>query len=151
MKKLFTFTGISILVGLLTFGAACNSGLKPTTERPIPGKSIASGPIGDKLNVTISNESGTLKVGDQEIWLSFTDTTGKTVDAGAVNAAALMFHMPGMGSMAAMNNSTAFSTTSVPGVYKGTVRIEMAGEWQAQITFEGAAGNGKTVLPVSAQ
>jgi hypothetical protein len=32
----------------------------------------------------------------------------------------------------------------------GKVKIEMPGEWQAQISYEGAAGNGKTSFPVSA-
>ncbi|MEP6705093.1 MAG: FixH family protein, partial [Acidobacteriota bacterium] len=59
--------------------------------------------------------------------------------------------MPSMGSMAPMNDSATFTTTSVPGVYKGKVTIDMAGEWQAQITYEGSAGNGKTTIPVSAQ
>ncbi|MEP6703981.1 MAG: FixH family protein, partial [Acidobacteriota bacterium] len=59
--------------------------------------------------------------------------------------------MPSMGSMAPMNDSATFTTTSVPGVYKGKVTIDMAGEWQAQISYEGSAGNGKTIIPVSAQ
>ena len=66
-------------------------------------------------------------------------------------AAALNFRMPAMVSMSQMNNAATFTSTSVPGVYKGKVNIEMAGEWQAQISFEGSAGSGKTVIPVSAQ
>jgi hypothetical protein len=103
------------------------------------------------MTVSISSDSGTLKNGEQEIYLSFTDASGKPVDVGTVKAAALNFQMPAMGSMAEMNNAATFSTTSVPGVYKGKVNIEMKGEWQAQISFEGDKGNGKTTLPVSAK
>ena len=151
MKKIFVTSAIATLTGLILLGAACNSGSKPTVENPIPGKVIASGPIGNKLKVTLSNDTGKLKSGEQEIMLTFTDPAGKAVDVGMVNAAALTFHMPAMGSMAPMNNAAAFTTTSVPGVYKGKVSIDMAGDWQAQISYEGSAGSGKTMLPVSAQ
>lgn len=56
-----------------------------------------------------------------------------------------------MGSMAAMNNAATLTTTNTPGVYHGKINIEMAGEWQAQITYEGAAGKGSFTLPVTAQ
>ncbi len=142
---------IASLSSLILLGWACSSGSKPTAENPVPGKIIKSGPIGDKLMVTLSNEAGKLKSGEQEIMLTFTDPAGKAVDVGMVSAAALTFHMPAMGSMAPMNDSATFTTTSVPGVYKGKVKIDMAGEWQAQISYEGSAGSGKTMIPVSAQ
>ena len=151
MKKIIVVIAFASLAGLILLGAACSSGSKPTAENPIPGKVIKSGPIGDKLMVTLSNETGKLKSGEQEIMLTFTDASGKAVDVGMVSAAALTFHMPSMGSMAPMNNAATFTTTSVPGVYKGKVNIDMAGEWQAQISFEGSAGSGKTMLPISTQ
>ena len=151
MKKILVTIAIALLTDLILLGAACSSGSKPTVENPIPGKVIKSGPIGDKLMVTLSNETGKLKSGTQEIMLTFTDPAGKAVDVGMVSAAALTFHMPSMGSMSPMNSAASFTTTSVPGVYKGKVNIEMAGEWQAQISYEGSAGNGKTIIPVSAQ
>ena len=151
MKKMILVIAIASLTGLILLGAACSSGSKPTAENPIPGKVIKSGPIGDGLMVTISSETGALKNGEQEIFLSFTDPSGKAVDVGMVKAAALNFQMPAMGSMAQMNNAATFSTTSVPGVYKGKVDIEMKGEWQAQISYEGVKGSGKTVIPVTAR
>ncbi|CAN5650707.1 hypothetical protein BH20ACI4_BH20ACI4_27520 [soil metagenome] len=151
MKIIILVFTIASLTGLILLGAVCSSGSKPTTENPIPGNVIKSGPIGDKLMVTLSNDTGKLKSGEQEIMLTFTDTSGKAIDVGMVSAAALNFRMPAMGSMAQMNNAATFTSTSVPGVYKGKVNIEMAGEWQAQISFEGSAGSGKTVIPVSAQ
>ena len=151
MKKSISIIAFVSLSSLMLLIAACSSGSKPTAENPIPGKVIKSGPIGDKLMVTLSNETGKLKRGEQEIMLTFTDPSGKAVDVGMVSAAALTFHMPSMGSMAPMNDSATFTTTAVPGVYKGKVNVEMAGEWQAQISFEGAAGSGKTMIPVSVQ
>lgn len=149
MKTFILFIGISLIAAVLL--AACGSGSTPTAENPIPGKAVKSGPIGNDLMVTLSSDTGTLKSGEQEIYLAFTDASGKPVDVGAVKAAALNFHMPTMGSMGAMNDAASFTTTSVPGVYKGKVKIEMPGEWQAQISYEGDRGGGKTSMPVTAQ
>lgn len=149
MKKATSVFSFTILLLLLSLALACgnNSGPAPTGGQPIQGKVIKSGPIGNNLTVTLTNDTGKLKNGEQEFTLSFTDAAGKAVDVGAV---ALNFHMPAMSSMAVMNNNTKFTTTATPGVYRGQVNIEMAGEWQAQISYEGAAGNGKTSLPLTA-
>lgn len=147
MKKVISIIGFASLLSLLVLIAACSSGSQPTSSNPIQGKVIKSGPIGNNLTVTLSNDTGKLKSGEQEFMLAFTDASGKAVDVGAV---ALTFHMPSMGSMAPMNDSTTFTTTSTPGVYKGKVKIDMPGEWQAQISYEGPAGSGKTSIPITA-
>jgi hypothetical protein len=102
----------------------------------------------ENLTATLSNESGVLKHGNQELMLSFTDASGKSVDVGAVS---LSFHMPQMGSMAAMTDSVTFTTTNTAGIYRGKVDVEVGGEWQAQLAFEGPAGKGKTTFTVMAQ
>ena len=126
---------------LAVIAAACGSGAGTA------GQTIKSGPAGN-LTVTISDPDGVLKKGKQELTLTFADSSGKPVDVGS---ASLNFYMPAMGSMSAMNNPATLTTTGVPGVYKAAVDIEMAGEWQAQITYEGPAGKGKATLPVTAQ
>ncbi len=128
------------ILALLALAAAC--GTKTDT-----GKEIKTVPVG-KLTVTISSPSGQLKHGGDEFVVTFKDTSGKPVDVGAVS---LTFHMQAMGPMAAMNDQTTFTTTDTPGVYKGKANIEMAGEWQAQVTYEGPAGKGQTSFPVTAQ
>jgi hypothetical protein len=128
----------------LTFAAACGSGSSTDTSS---GKTIAAGPAGN-LTVTLTNSSGVLRKGRQEFTMTFTDASGKTVDVGA---AALNFRMAAMGTMAEMNNAATFTTTSTPGVYKGVVDLDMSGEWQAQITYEGPMGKGRANLPITAQ
>jgi hypothetical protein len=136
---------ITILVALtLVVATACGS----RTERDVPiGKSIKAVTV-NSLTAMLSNSTGQLKQGDQELMLSFTDSSGKPVDVGAVS---LNFHMPAMGGMAAMNDAVSFTTTDTPGVYRGKVNIGMAGEWQAQLAYEGPAGTGKTSFSVTAQ
>ncbi len=111
-------------------------------------KVIKSAPIGNNLTVTLSNADGVLRKGKQEIFLTFADASGKPVDVGAVS---FNNNMPAMGTMPVMNNAATLTTTGTPGVYKGTIDVEMAGEWQSQIAYEGPAGKGKTSFSVTAQ
>ena len=132
----------------MVFVIASGCGTKTGTDESVPtGKVIKTVPV-DKLTATLSNDSGVLKHGNQELTLSFTDGSGKPVDVGAVS---LNFHMPQMGSMAAMNDSVTFTTTNTPGVYRGKVDIEVGGEWQGQLAYEGPAGKGKTTFSITAQ
>jgi len=140
MKKivlLVTFTAV-------LFALACGSGGDSAGD----GKTIKSGPAGNNLTATLSNADGVLRKGKQTFTLTFSDAAGKPVDVGS---ASLNFFMPAMGSMSAMNNQAALSTTSTPGVYAANADIEMSGEWQAQIKYEGAAGKGNTTIAISAQ
>lgn len=140
MKKLAIAFVLAVVVLAST---ACSS------KGPIDtGKVIKSAPAGNNLTVTLSNSNGALKHGDDEFFLTFKDSSGKPVEVGAV---ALTFQMPAMGTMPAMNNAATFTTTGTPGVYQGTVKLEAAGDWQAQISYEGPAGKGKTSLSVTAQ
>ena len=148
MKKLFLFVAIVSIFALIAIAAACGSGAKPTAENPIIGKVVKTGPAGSNLTVTLSSDTGTLKSGEQEIYLAFTDASGKPVDVGSVS---FNNRMPAMGSMAEMNNAATLMTTGTPGVYRGKINVEMAGEWQSQIAFEGPAGKGKATLSVTAR
>ena len=145
MKKSAIFIAIALAV-VVVIPSACGS--RTGTDGSVPsGKVIKAAPVGN-LTATLSNESGRLKHGDQELMISFTDSSGKPVDVGAVS---LNFHLPQMGSMAAMNDAVTFTTTSTPGVYRGKVNLEGGGEWQVQLAYEGGAGKGKTTFSVTAQ
>jgi hypothetical protein len=130
------------LVALLILAVACGS---KTTDT---GKVIKSAAAGNNLTVSLATGDGVLKHGNTEFTLSFKDSSGKAVDVGAV---ALTFHMPQMGTMQAMNDAATFTTTHTAGVYRGKANIEIAGEWQAQITYDGPAGRGQASFPVTAQ
>lgn len=144
MKRLIAIT--TVLSAVLLIFAACGSKNGGSPSAPA-GKTIKAAQVGN-LTATLSNSTGQLKQGDQEVTLSFTDSSGKAIDVGAVS---LNFHMPAMGSMAAMNDAVTFTTTGTPGVYTGKVNIEMAGEWQGQLAYEGPAGTGKTTFTVTAR
>lgn len=141
MKKSLVITGI-LVAGLVIVAACAKSGSSVSIGTPIKTVTV------DGLTATLSNSTGQLKQGDQEVTLAFADSSGKPVDVGAVS---LNFHMPAMGAMAAMNDAVTFTTTNTPGIYRGKVNIGMAGEWQAQLAYEGAAGKGKTTFSVTAR
>ena len=142
MSKFLVLAVISIVV----FAAACSSGASGPAAPS--GKAIKSGPAGNNLTATVSNADGVLKKGKQTFTLTFADASGKPVDVGS---ASLNFFMPAMGSMSAMNTPAALTTTSTPGVYSATADIEMSGEWQVQIKYEGPAGKGNANLAITAQ
>ena len=146
-------TGITIsiaLVAVIVIATACGSktGTQNSAIGTTTGKVIKSVPIGNNLNMALSSESGALKSGDQEVTVTTTDASGKPVDLGAMS---LNFHMDQMGTMAAMNNGVTFTTTSTPGICRGKVKIESAGEWQGQFAYEGPAGKGKATFTVTAR
>jgi hypothetical protein len=134
VKKLMT------TVVTLALLAACGGG-------GAGDKEIKSGKVG-AMTVALANSDGVLRHGDQELTVTFRDASGKGADVGS---ASLNFYMPAMGTMPAMNDAATLTTTSTPGVYRARVNLQMAGEWQAQLAYEGPAGAGKGSFPVTAQ
>lgn len=139
MKKLVF---VLSLIALALIIAACGS----TTSKP--GKVMKTAPAGNNLTVALATSDGVLKHGNSEFTLTFSDAAGKPVDVGAV---ALTFHMPQMGTMGEMNDNATFTTTETPGVYRGKVNIEVAGEWQTKVTYDGPKGRGQATFPITAQ
>jgi hypothetical protein len=139
---------ILLLLSIAVIAAACGGTNSAGGGSAATGKEIKSGTAGNNLTVTLSSADGVLRKGKQTVTLKFADQSGKPVDVGA---ASLNFHMPAMGTMAVMNNAATLTTTATPGIYSGSVDLEMSGEWQAQISYQGPAGNGKANIPVTAQ
>ena len=140
MKKIIFFIA---LISVSLFSFACGSGSAPAAG----GKTVKTATV-NNLTVTLATGDGVIRDGNNNFTLTFTDASGKPVDVGA---ASVNFYMPAMGSMAAMNDAATLTTSDTPGVYKGKANLQMGGEWQAQIAWEGAAGKGKTSFPIIAQ
>jgi hypothetical protein len=96
----------------------------------------------------LASSTGELKKGDNDLFLIFTDSSGKPVDAGA---ASLKFYMPEMGSMAEMNDQATLTTTATPGRYQARVNIEVAGTWEALVSYQGPQGSGQASMTVTAK
>jgi hypothetical protein len=131
------------LIGLAVLLAACGP-----KNGSLTGTVIKSASAGNNLTVSLATNDGALKKGKTEFMLTFTDSSGKPVDVGAV---ALTFHMPQMGTMAEMTEAATFTTTETPGIYRGKADIEVGGEWQTRITYDGPAGRSQFSFPVTAR
>jgi len=138
---------IAIVIGVVVVIVTACGSRTANSDSVDTGKVIKVVPVGN-LTATLSNDSGVLKHGNQEFTIRFTDSSGKLVDVGAMS---LNFHMDQMGAMASMNDAVTFTTTGTPGVCRGKVNIEVGGEWQAQLAYEGPAGKGKTTFSVPAR
>lgn len=142
MKRKSIIATVAVSILALTF-AACGSGTGTSNgEKAI--KSTQSG----NLTITLASSDGQLKSGENDLLLSFTDASGKTVDVGA---ASLKFHMPAMGAMAEMTDAASLTTTNTPGKYRAKVDIEVDGTWEAIIAFQGPQGTGQASMTIQAK
>lgn len=139
-ERRFVFISLVLVSALIV--AACSGGGAPGAETAI--KSAKSG----DLTVTLSNSAGQLNNGENDLYIAFTDASGKPIDVGA---ASLNFQMTAMGTMPEMNNKATLTTTEVPGRYRASVEIEMSGTWEAIISYEGPQGAGQTRMTVNAK
>ena len=110
-------------------------------------KIVKSTTVGS-LTVTLASPTGQLKSGENDLSITFAESSGNPVDVGA---ASLNFHMPAMGSMAEMNDKAMLTTTNTPGRYRAKVNLESGGTWEAQVKYEGPQGAGQTSLIVNAR
>lgn len=134
-------TVLAVLVVTIALFSACSAG----SGTGIPIKTVSAG---NGLTVKLSSTDGVLRDGANNLKLSFENENGQTVEIGS---ASLNFNMPAMGTMPEMNDAAILTTTGRPGVYDAAVKLQMAGEWIAQIAYEGPAGKGKITMTMSAQ
>ena len=139
MRKALSIISVIAIATLLA--AACKS------SGSSGGEVIKSTTV-DGTIITLASNSGELRAGENDLLLSFADTSGKPVE---ITAASLTFHMPAMGSMPEMNNAGNLTTTDTPGKFRARANIEMSGTWEAQIRFEGPKGSGRTSMTVNAK
>ena len=132
-----------VAVALLALMLACGGGAGISS-----GEKLIKSTQSSSLTITLASSNGQLKTGENDLLLSFTDTSGKPVDVGAVS---LKFHMPAMGSMAEMNDTASLTTTNTLGKYHAKVDIEVDGTWEAMIIYQGSHGTGQVSMTVQAK
>jgi hypothetical protein len=90
------------------------------------------------LTVRLMAPAGQLRKGDNNVLIEFRDSGGQLVDVGNVNFTIDM-NMPGM----AMHGGGPAQKTGTAGQYRAKVRADMAGDWNAKISYDGPCGKGK--------
>jgi Cu(I)/Ag(I) efflux system membrane protein CusA/SilA len=99
------------------------------------------------LDITLSNDAGALKMGDNQMRIEFRSTRDKAlVDVGDVHLNANM-NMPGM----AMTGTTSVEKGDRAGVYLAAGSFAMAGSWDMTLEWNGPAGRGSAAFKGSVQ
>jgi len=100
--------------------------------------------IVNDLTVKLMAPTGQLQKGDNNVLIEFRDADGQLVDVGDVNFTIDM-NMPGM----QMRSAAIVERTNTPGQYRAKINIDMLGDWNARVSYDGPKGNGQTTFPIN--
>jgi len=114
-------------------------------SQKISGAAFASQTVND-LTVNFIHPKGQLRQGNNEILIEFRDRDGQLVDPGDVKFDMNM-NMPGM----QMHSGGTIERTNTPGRYRAKINIDMSGDWNAKISFDGPHGHGEASFSISAR
>jgi hypothetical protein len=104
-------------------------------------QAIASNSIND-LTVRISDLDGHLHQGDNETTIQFRDAKARLVDVGKVNLQ-IDSNMPG----SQIHRDVVVERTATRGLYRAKIQVDMSGDWNMKISYDGPHGKGETTFP----
>ena len=108
-------------------------------------QAIASNSIND-LIVRISDRDGHLRQGDNETTIEFRDAKARLVDVGKVNLQ-IDSNMPST----QIPRDVVVEHTATRGLYRAKIQVDMSGDWNMKISYDGLHGKGETTFPVPAE
>jgi hypothetical protein len=108
-------------------------------------QAIASDSIND-LTVRVSDRDGKLHQGDNETTIEFRDAKARLVDVGKVNLQ-VDSNMPGT----QIHQDVVVERTATRGLYYAKTQVDVSGDWNIKISYDGAHGKGETTFPVPAE
>src|SRR5438309_4181104 len=118
---------------------------KKLLTHKISGAPFATQTVND-LTVNFIHPQGQLRHGSNEILIEFRDRDGQLVDPGDVKFDMDM-NMPGM----QMHSGGTIERTNTPGRYHAKTKIDMAGDWNAKISFDGPRGKAERSFSLTAK
>jgi Putative silver efflux pump len=111
--------------------------------RKITSPPFATQTVND-LTVKLMAPEGQLRKGDNNVLIEFRDSAGQLVDVGDVNLTMYM-NMPGM----QMHPGATVQRSGKAGQYRAKVKADMAGDWNASVSYQGPQGNGQSTFPIN--
>jgi uncharacterized protein YfaS (alpha-2-macroglobulin family) len=97
------------------------------------------------LKVLFFESGGGLRMAENDVLIEFRDAdSGASVDAGVVKFD-LDMNMPGM----EMHTGSTVTSAGGIGLYRARIQPEMAGDWTAQLKFDGSRGSGEVSFDVN--
>jgi len=135
----------ALVIGLLAIfyaGQFAWQKLRPTkiSDAPFLTQNV------NDLTASFIAPEGALRQGNNELLIEFRDRNGQLVDVGTVDFKIDM-NMPGM----QMHGAATVERTRTTGQYHGKIRIDMAGDWSARISYDGPRGHGETSFSITAR
>jgi len=113
------------------------------SARKITSASFATQTVND-LIVKLMAPAGQFQTGDNNVLIEFRDSDGQLVDVGDVNFTIDM-NMPGV----VMHGGGLAQKTGTAGQYRAEVRADMAGDWNASVSYQGPEGNEQATFPIN--
>ena len=136
---------LSAIVFVLAGGFYLRTAHRPGAVMPSAAGSALGMPKVTLNGLTVTfHPPEQLKVGANMLGIEFHDSKGQLIDAGTVSLN-LDMNMPGM----VMHSAAKVSPTGKPGQYRVEIKPEMAGDWMAQLSYNGERGGGKTNFKVT--
>jgi copper/silver efflux system protein len=130
------------VIAIFTIGNFAWQRLRPTK---ISGAPFVSQTVND-LTVNLVNSDGGLRKGENDVLIEFSDRNGQLVDVGTMNFKIDM-NMPGM----QMHGGATVERTRNAGQYRAKLKIDMPGDWNAKISYDGPKGKGQTSFSLTAR
>ncbi len=140
LLKIITF--IVVIVLILFGGKLVWQKIAAPKAAVAQGASIATQTVND-LTVKLY---GQVRKGPSELLIEFRDANNQLVDVGDVKMEANM-NMPGM----QMHAGSTVERTNTPGRYRAKIKIDMAGDWNAKMSFAGPHGKGQSSFSITAK
>src|SRR5438477_6754389 len=139
------FKWIALVIGVIAIFYAGNFAWHKLLPATISGAPFLTQNVNDLTTNFISRE-GQLRRGNNEVMIEFRDRNGQLVDVGNVKFD-LNMNMPGM----QMHSGGTIERTNTPGRYRANIKIDMAGDWNAKISFDGPHGKGQQSFSLTAK
>jgi len=135
---------IVLVIGVIAifYGGKCAWQKMRSTK--LAGAPFVTQTIND-LTVSLSDPVGELRKGGNQVTLEFRDGNGQLVDVSNVKFS-LEMNMPGM----RIYPAATVARTNTPGQYRAKIKIDMSGDWNAKISFDGTRGQGQSSFSITA-
>jgi hypothetical protein len=130
------FKWIALIIGLVAIFYAGQFAWHKLRPTQIAGAPFLTQNVNDVTANFIARE-GQLRRGNNELLIEFRDGNGQLVDVGNVKLE-LNMNMSGM----QMHSGGTIERASTRGRYCAQIKIDMSGDWNAKISFEGPRGQG---------
>jgi hypothetical protein len=134
---------IALIVGLVAIFYASQFAWHKLRPTQISGAPFLTQNVNDLTANFIARE-GELRQGNNEVLIEFRDRNGQLVDVGNVKFEMDM-NMPGM----QMHSGGAIEKTNIPGRYRAKIKIDMSGDWNAKISYDGPHRQGQQSFSVT--